>query len=70
MAKKKPIRSGKTGQKFLRRVEDREQKKFVFLAPEVPDVTRNIYRSGQSSRGASRYRFKQIFQFEINFIGF
>jgi hypothetical protein len=44
--------------------------KFVFPAPAVPDVNSKEGRRGQSSIGASCYRFEQIFRLEINFMGF
>jgi hypothetical protein len=47
-----------------------EKKKFAFPAPAVPDVNSMKGRRGQSSIGASCYRFEQIFRLEINVTGF
>ena len=54
--------------KFPGRGEVLTQKKFVFPTPAVPDVNSKKSRRGQSSIGASCYRFKIIFRLEINFI--
>ena len=56
--------------KFPGRAGFRKKKKFAYPAPAVPDINSKKSRRGQSSIGASCYRFEQIFRFEINFMGF